>query len=404
MKVLLAHPGTQHARCLARELERRGQLGEFWTGLALAEHGLAAGLATRFRGLPGLKGLSNRIVPGIPASRLHCVPFNEIRALLRLGRGGDALRAIHERNERFQDAIPDASLRACDALIAFDTSAWRLAERVQLMNCPLYLDRTIAHPAAFARIEAELHRRYPEWCPAIAPRPDYLTAAEADEHRLAHRIVVGSSFARDTLVAEDVPAAKVRVNPYGVDWSGFASPLPPTRSRPLRFLFLGSHLARKGLPLLFEAWRALGVRRGEAELWLAGHCGKRERRLIPALPGLHVLGLVPHAAVPALLAECDVLVLPSLFEGFSLTLLEALASGLPVVSTPNAGATDLVTAPVFGRVIAPGSVEELLAALETQLTNPPDRAAVRAAAAPLAERFSWAAYGDRWAALLQESS
>lgn len=401
MSVLLAHPGTQHARRLARELERLGLLGEFWTGLALAGDGLAARLV---RTLPGLQGLGNRIMSGVSAARLHRVPLNEIRAILRLRGGGDALRLIHERNERFQDAIPDASLRACDAIIAFDTSAWRLAARGQPMNRPLYLDRTIAHPAAFVRLETELHRRYPEWCPAIEARPDYLVAAEAGEHRLAHRIVVGSSFARDTLVAENIPAHKVQVNPYGVDWADFAAPLPVTRNRPLRFLFLGSHLARKGLPVLLEAWHALGVRRGEAELWLAGHCGERERGLIPALSGLQVRGQMPHAAVPALLAECDVLVLPSLREGFSLTLLEALAAGLPVISTPNAGATDLVTAPVLGRVVAPGSVEELLDALETQLANPPERAAVRAAAAPLAEHFSWATYGDRWAALLRETS
>lgn len=401
MSVLLAHPGTQHARRLARELERHGLLGEFWTGLALADDGFAARLVRR---LPGLQGLGNRIVPGVPAARLHRVPFNEIRAILRLRGGGDALRIIHERNKNFQDAIPDASLRACATIIAFDTSAWRLAERIQPMDCLLYLDRTIAHPAAFARIEAEIHRRYPEWCPAVEPRPDYLVSAEAGEHLAAHRIVVGSSFARDTLVAENIPAHKVQVNPYGVDWADFAAPLPVTRNRPLRFLFLGSHLARKGLPVLLEAWRALSARRGDAELWLAGHCSERERRLIPALPGLHVRGLVPHTAVPGLLAACDVLVLPSLREGFSLTLLEGLAAGLPVVSTPNAGASDLVTAPVLGRVVAPGSVEELLAALENQLAHPPDRAAVRAAAAPLAERFSWAAYGDRWAALLRETS
>ena len=122
------------------------------------------------------------------------------------------------------------------------------------------------------------------------------------------------------------------------------------------------------------------------------------------LPGLKVRGLVPHADVPTLLASCDVFVLPSWLEGFSLTLLEALASGLPVISTPNSGATDLVTAPVLGRIVAPGSVEELLAALESHLASPPDRVAVRAACVPLRSRFSWEAYGDRWAALLQETN
>lgn len=407
MKVLLAHPGTQHAARLARELDCRGLLGEFWTGLALTENGPAARLAAGLRGFGPFRGLSNRILRGVPAARLHRLPFNELRALFLLRCGPDSLRVLHERNERFQDAIPDASLRACDALIAFDTSAWRLAERALQVKHPLYLDRTIAHPAAFMRIEAELHREYPDWCPAPVPRPDYLTFAEAEEHRLAHKIVVGGSFARNTLLAEGIAAEKIVVNSYGVDWSHFSPPAGAgagRASRPTRFLFLGSMLARKGVPLLLTAWRALGAQRGEAELWLAGPCGDRERRLIPALPGLRLLDPVPHADVPGLLARSDVLVLPSYFEGFGLVLLEALAAGLPFIATPHTGAADLPDDPAIGRTVPVGSVDALIAAFQYYLARPPDRSAVQAACASLQPRYSWEAYGDRWAALLRESS
>jgi len=402
MRVLLAHPGIQHALRLARELERTHLLGEFWTGLALAEDGLAAGLVTRLRRLPRVKGLSNRIARGVPAAKLRRVPFNEVSALARLSRGGDSLRILHERNQRFQDAIPQETLRVHDATIAFDTSAWRLADRTRSLGHPFYLDRTIAHPAAFARIEADLHRRFPDWCPAPRPRPDYLVAAEAEEHELARRIVVGGSFARNTLVAEGIPAGKVCVNPYGVEWTRFAAaPAIDRDKRPFRFLFLGSHLARKGLPVLLDAWRALGLRRGDAELWLAGHCGDRERALIPALPGLKLRGLVPHADVPALLAQTDVFVLPSFFEGFGLVLLEALAAGVPFISTPATGAVDLPPGAQLGTIIPAGSTEALLAAMEKFLAQPPDRAALRAAVKAIEPQFSWEAYGDRWATLLR---
>lgn len=401
MRVLLAHPGTQHAPRLARELANRGLLAEFWTGLALAEGGLAARLALRWRGFGPFRGLSTRVLHGVPASVLRRLPANEVQALFRLKRGGDSLRVLHERNARFQDAIPERSLRESDAVIGFDTSAWRLAERVRPLSRRLYLDRTIAHPAVLARLEADLHRRYPDWCPAPQPRPDYLAAAEAKEHEFAHRIVVGGVFARDTLVTEGIPAEKIAVNPYGVDWHRFQSAPEAVSARPLRFLFLGSHLARKGVPVLLDAWRALGPRRGDAELWLAGPCGERERRLIPPLPGLTVLGQVPHADVPALLGKTDVLVLPSLFEGFGLVLLEGLAAGLPFIATPHTGAADLPAGDPYGQSVPAGSVEALVGALEHYLARPPDRATVLAACAGLRDRFSWTAYGDRWAALLR---
>jgi starch synthase len=400
MQVLLAHPGTQHAARLARELDRHGLLGEFWTGLALAEGGIAARLAAALRRVGPFRGLSNRVLRGVPAARLHRLPRHELRALLRLRRGEDSLRVLHERNQRFQESIPHASLRASDAVIGFDTSSWRLAARAQETQVPLYLDRTIAHPTALLRIEQDLHRRYPDWCPAASPRPDYLARAEEQEHRLAHRIVVGGAFARDTLLAEGFAAGKIVVNSYGVDWEAFLPPAAPAAARPLRFLFLGSHLARKGLPVLLEAWHHLGPRRGDAELWLAGPCGARERRLIPELPGLRVLGPVPHADVPRLLTQTDVLVLPSFFEGFGLVLLEALAAGLPFIATPHTGAADLPPGDPFGLTVPVGSVEALQAAMHHYLDSPPDRAAVLAACAGIRDQFSWRAYGDRWAALL----
>ncbi len=402
MQVLVAHPGTQHASRLARELAARGLLGEFWTGLALVEDGIAARMASRLRFLPPFRGLSNRILRGVPASRVHRLPANEVRALLALRRGTDKLPVLHDRNQRFQALIPDASIQRCDTMIGFDTSSWLLARRAHMAGKPFYLDRTIGHPATLLRIEEEIHRRYPEWCDAPQARPAYLEEAEATEHHLAHRIVVGSSFAKSTLVAAGVAANKVVVNPYGVDWARFRTEGAAAPERPRRFLFLGSHLARKGLPVLLDAWRKLGRDRRDAELWLAGPCAPARRRLIPELPGLRVLGPIAHRDVPALLAQADVLVLPSWLEGFSLVVLEALAAGLPFIATPNTGVQDLPDPEAVGRIVPVGSIEGLVAAISHYIANPPDRAAVQGACASWRERFTWSAYGDRWVQLLGE--
>ncbi len=404
MQVLVAHPGTQHAARLARELATHGMLGEFWTGLALAEDGMAARVASRLRFLPPFRGLSNRVLRGVPPALVHCLPANEIRALLSLRRSNAKLQTLHARNRRFQSLIPDASIRRCDAVIGFDTSSWLLAGRTLAAGRRFFLDRTIAHPATLIRLEEEIHRRYPTWCGTPQPRPAYLAEAETTEHQLAHRIVVGSSFAKATLVAEGVAADKVMVNPYGVDWSRFSSVAPSAPARPRRFLFLGAHLARKGLPVLLDAWRSLDSGRRDAELWLAGPCAPARRRLIPDLPGLRVLGPIAHRDVPALLAQADVLVLPSWLEGFSLVLLEALAAGLPFIATPNTGVLDLPNPDAVGRIVPAGSTDGLIAAIGQYIATPPDRAAVQAACASWRERFTWSAYGDRWVRLLQETT
>ncbi|HVU32287.1 MAG TPA: glycosyltransferase family 4 protein [Opitutaceae bacterium] len=405
MRVLLAHPGTQHAFRLARELDARGLLGEFWTGFALAEHGAGAAFARTVRGWPMIGGLGSRIATGVAGSRVRTIPGNELRALWQLRQGGESHAVLHDRNRRFQQRIPSESLAHSDAIIGFDTSGWVLTERAAAANKPFMLDRSIAHPACIARNLAQLRLQYPEWQSADSGRPAEVRAAEDAEHAGAARIVVAGSFARQSLLEAGIDPAKIRVNPYGVDWSRFAATAPatgasPGETRPVRFLFVGSLIGRKGVPVLIEAWRRVSPR--DAELWLVGPCGARERALIPPLAGLRVVGPVPHPDLPGIYGSADVLVLPSFVEGFGLVLLEALAAGLPIISTPNTGAVDLIREPAMGAVVPAGSVGALEAELRRWLAAPPDRARVSAAATPLAATHSWTAYGDRWAEILRE--
>ncbi|HVT73104.1 MAG TPA: glycosyltransferase family 4 protein [Lacunisphaera sp.] len=401
MRVLVAHPGTQHSARLARELEARGLLEKFWTGLGFAAGSPSAWLAGAASRLPGLHGLASRVIPGVPGRRIRQLPGVEIPALWRLRRDESA-SVIHRRNESFQARIPERDLREADAVIGFDTSSWLLAERAGRLGRPFFLDRTIAHPRAHERIMREIAAQHPDWAAASPVRPPELSRAEDAEHALARRVVVGSPFVARTLAEDGIPPEKVVINPYGVDWEQFAPTEVAPSPRPLRFLFAGSILARKGVPTLLEAWRSLGA--GEAELWLAGYASETVRRLIVDQPGLRVLGPVPRGEMPAVYAQCDVFVLPTHFEGFSLAVLEALASGMPVITTPNSGAEAVISEPALGRLVAPGDRDQLTAALRDYLASPPDRSATRAAVARLKSQLSWEAYGDRWARLLRENT
>ncbi len=401
MKTLLAHPGTQHAFRLARELHRLNLLGEFWTSLALAENSpmvrLAGSAAHRVR---------NRIIPEVPSKLLHSRPWPELRSLQRLRKKHDVLDVLHQRNAAFQCAIPDQAICRNNTVIAFDTSGWLLAGRCRDLDKRFVLDRTIGHPLTLQRHLTRLHQDYPDWPIDTTPRQTAVSEAEEAEHTLAHRIVVGSSFARDSLIESGVSSEKLRVNPYGVDWVGFDQPPrlpdPASAGRPLRFLFAGSVLARKGVPVLMEAWRALAPK--NAELWIAGGIEQDIRALIPNLPGLRLLGRVPNSEMSRIYGETDVLVLPSLMEGFSLVLLEALAAGLRIIATPNTGAADFLTDSFAGELIECGSAEALLNALKHQLENQPNRSAIQAFAAPLKERYSWNAYGRRWEQILRDQT
>jgi glycosyltransferase involved in cell wall biosynthesis len=168
----------------------------------------------------------------------------------------------------------------------------------------------------------------------------------------------------------------------------------------MRFLFVGAVGARKGVPVLLDAWQRLAYAATNAELWIVGPCGARERALLPDAPGLRFLGQAPREKIPEIFASCDVFCLPSLSEGFALVLLEALAAGLPIVATPNTGAEQVVNRRALGTIVAAGDADALAGAIEQWRQAPPDRQEVRHAAAELRDIFSWTAYGNRWAEIL----
>jgi glycosyltransferase involved in cell wall biosynthesis len=396
--VLLAHPGTQYAHQLARQLERHKTLGEFWTGFALAED---SSFTKHFDRLPAswTKRISNRILAGVPPYRLRTMPWIEWKSQRQLHRGIPAQEVYHRRNRDFQRKIPEASIENSSALIGFDTSSWILAERAQSMSKPFFLDQSASHPLVSERILGEVPVTFPEWQQFIDKRIEKVLACENLEYQLATKIVVASSFSKNTLISQGVNSSKIVVNPYGVDLNLFRPPDAPRDRKTIRFLFLGAISAHKGVPLLLRAWKHLDL--GNAELWLVGAIGNRERRLIPDLPNLRVIGKRAHAELPNLLQQCDVLVFPSYCEGFGLVLLEALASGLPVITTETTAGPDLIRNGAEGYLIPAGDLSSLCDTMSLCLDE--DRLkSMSIAARARAEAFSWDSYGDRWQKILRD--
>jgi starch synthase len=408
MKVLLAHPGTQHAPTLARELDARGLLAEFHTGFALQDGSWLSKISSALPRIPGMRIMRNRVVSGVGCCRVRTNAWNELYAHWRIRQGDSQEDVIHRRNRIFQECIPQSSLQASDAVIGFDTSSWILAKRARILGKPFWLERTTDYPAHWTGMQLALNQRYPEWQGKPLPRPAELVAAEEVEHEIAHRILVGSRFVANSLIDSGVDPGKIVVNPYGVFWDMFKSPeaMDDTMSkapRPTRFLFAGNIGARKGVPVLLDAWKQLGWQQGQAELWLVGSIQDHHRRLIPMGKSIRLIGQVAKADMAAIYQLCDVFVLPSLSEGFGLVLLEALAAGLPLITTLNTGGPDLRDhgAGDCVTLVQAGKAEELANAIRTWQNNAPSRKIVFAACERLRNKYSWKAYGDRWAALLQ---
>lgn len=246
------------------------------------------------------------------------------------------------------------------------------------------VERASTHPAFVRTLLAGEHRRWGrawrEW--------GWHGRRLAGELELADRVLVPSRFAYETFLEAGFPKAKLHLLPYGVDTERFR-PGDRGKAEPFRALFVGQVGLRKGVPYLLEAWRLLGWR--DAELVLAGRVLPEMRALLArhrSLPGLRILG--HRGPVEEVYAAADVFVFPSLEEGCALVVLEAMASGLPVVTTPNAGVP--LEDGAQGLLAPIRDPAALAAALEALRSDPARRQAMAVAARVRALGQTWDGY------------
>ncbi|MGI8414570.1 MAG: flippase-like domain-containing protein [Solirubrobacteraceae bacterium] len=164
---------------------------------------------------------------------------------------------------------------------------------------------------------------------------------------------------------------------------------PPRCGGPLRIVFVGQSVTRKGLPLALRAFEALREHI-PTELTVIGATREELSPLMLDARGVRVLGKVDEATKRAELRHADVLCAPSLGgESFGMVLTEAFAAGTPVVASDIAGYRDVVRDGVDGVLVAPGDAQALAEALRDLYEEPVRRVEMACAAAVHAERFAW---------------
>jgi glycosyltransferase involved in cell wall biosynthesis len=258
------------------------------------------------------------------------------------------------------------------------------------------LEQTLA-PKIIEREWLQRERKtFPHWEPP--PAEDHLLATfserEASEWREADLILCGSEFVRTAIGRCGGPVERCKVVPYGVDSFGWMHPRPP-RHAALRVLTVGSVGLRKGAPYVLAAAQQLRQRatfRMAGPIEILPEAEEQLRRTV------ELVGPVPREEIAKHFQWADVFLLPSLCEGSATVAYEALASGLPVVTTENSGT--VVRDGVDGFIVPPRDVESIVEVLSILAA---DRTFLREMSRKARGRsieFDWTAYARNLLAVL----
>jgi glycosyltransferase involved in cell wall biosynthesis len=236
--------------------------------------------------------------------------------------------------------------------------------------------------------------------------PHFLRAAE---------VIIADSYCtqQDALQLYGLSAERVRVVHLGVDEHfkpASAISTQTVRERyqlPDRFILAVSTIEpRKNLIVLLEAYRGLLAQNPQLQLVIAGKRGWHSEPFFERLQALgltdqvRLLGFVPDEDLPALYSLAEVFAFPSIYEGFGLPVLEAMACGTPVISS-NASSLPEVAGEAAIQ-IAPTEVREWTQALERISNDAELRASLRERGLKQATRFTWEAAARQTYAIYQE--
>jgi glycosyltransferase involved in cell wall biosynthesis len=402
MRTLLAFPSTaSFAQQAALAFHERNALAAFMTAFVHRDDGLFSRMVStapdklRSKIEPQLR---RRRITAVPPERVEDRPFWEV-----VRTAADKVGASPPTVDRIWDHMSKSFTRAAGrrlkrdgvkAVYAYEYTALEAFEAARNANVARILDFPSLNSRQFEMIQRREKELFPE---LKTPHEAYFDAlferrqARRDaEMNAADVIITNSSVTRQSHIDGGADPKKTFAVPYGAP-PAVASITERRTDGPLNVIWAGTFSIRKGAHYFVDAWRMLGaVTDAKADIF--GAVTLPERLWRPTPPGMSFHGSVPRSALFSAFDQADVLVFPTLSDGFGMVVTEAFARGIPVITTNQAGASDLVSPQRNGLLIPPGDSSVIVDALRWCLDNREALAAMRLPALETARNWQWSDY------------
>ncbi len=326
----------------------------------------------------------NLIKDAIPAGRIVCGAIEKLAILLGSANGYGAKDTIY-------DKLACLHMVDCDIFHGWSLESLESLDSAKQKGAKFtILERSSSHILKQKSIlESEYEKYHIERPPIDRIEVERNIAA----YEKADYIIVPSEFAYESFIELGFNKNKLVLIPYGYDPQLFK---PAARQNNVfRVLFCGSITLRKGVAYLLEAWDRLKFK--NAELILIGRVFKDAETILKGCagknPSIKIKGFVPHNETTGYYQNADVFLFPSLEEGSALVVYEAMAHGLPIITTFNSGS--VVRDGIDGFIIKPQDTDSLCDKLQLLYDNRDKRQQMGANASGHIKNYTWDKYSER---------
>ncbi len=295
------------------------------------------------------------------------------------------------------ETSPVYSLREMAAL------SWRLFRlRLDLYHATHYVLPLYVHPVVVVTIHDIIHLLYPEFLPSGLAFLYAQRMIRSSLERGTRIITVSQNTKADLMAHFDVEGEKIQVIHNGVE-EEFRRRLPEEdlerRLRDLGLqrpyvLFVGNPKPHKNLDRVVQAYaRALAIAPFEAPLVCVGDRGSQEFKIRQRAENLglgdkvRLLGHVAHEVLPAIYQGASLFLYPTLYEGFGLPVVEAMASEVAVITSNTSALKEIAEG--YAHLVDPLDVEGMARAIARCMSDPEHRAALARLGVRRAEDFRW---------------
>jgi alpha-maltose-1-phosphate synthase len=350
LRAVVFHPGPMGIFEQSLALQERGWLGrmviDYYCDLSSPLYKwIPEGAAKKF--------LRKRYHPAIDSRHVRTRPALAVMARVRtrLARHEHArMRGVFWHNARLDGWVASRLADLGNLAFGYEGACIHTFRRAKELGIPRVLYQPIACAEKALTLLGEERRRWPALAETLRYNwfPDDELAIRREERLLADATLCASQFTKQSLVEMGGEPEKILVEPYGVDQSMFS----PSAEKFANFsvIWASSYTQTKGIGYLLEALSREPV--PGIELVLAGYpFGFDAVALYENRIRVRRVGHVSRQELSRVMGRCHVHVFPTLIEGFGRNIIDAMASGLPVITTANCAGPDLIEDGVTGFIV-----------------------------------------------------